>query len=274
VVVIRGTIVDQQRLISEVAAHLEADPRIRALFLSGSFGKGTADAWSDVDLLAVVPAEQHEALAADWRKTLETIVPIVHFNRLPWALVLNAVTDGWLRIDLDVTAPDRLQGRAQDKLKALIDRDNIYAALPATIPDPGPDPRRMAGTISEFIRILGLSHVADGRGEYELAVLGYSMLRRMMSDILVAEMGIGDTGGALHLSKLIDPGRMKILTDLPSPLATRDSVLAANNAVARVFFPRAKALAAKLGIDWPQAFEDATRAVLTSTLPEAHRPDW
>jgi hypothetical protein len=265
---------DQQQLIAEVTTRLTSDDRIRGLFLSGSFGKGTADAWSDVDLLAVVPAEHHEALAADWRKTLETITPIVHFNRLPWALVLNAVTDGWLRVDLDVEAPDRLQGRAQDKLKPLIDRDDIYVALPASIPDRGPDPRRIAGTISEFIRVLGLTHVADGRGEYELAVLGYSMLRRMMSEILVAEMGVGDTGGILHLSRLIDPSRMTMLTDLPSPAANRDSVLAANNAVARVFFPRAKALAEKLGIEWPQPFEDATRAVLSRTLPEPYRPDW
>lgn len=265
---------DQQQLIAEVKSRLEPDDRIRGLFLSGSFGKGTADAWSDVDLLAVVLAEHHEALAADWRTILETIVPVVHFNRLPWALVLNAVTDGWLRIDLDVAAPDRLQGRAQDKLKPLIDRDGIFAALPATIPDRGPNPRQVAGTINDFIRVLGLAHVADGRGEYELAVLGYSMLRRMMSEILVGEMGVGDTGGILHLSRLIDAERMALLTSLPSPVATRDSVLSANNAVARLFFPRAKALATKLGIEWPQRFEDATRAVLSRTLPEAHRPSW
>ena len=265
---------NQQTMITEVTNRLEPDQRIRGLFLSGSFGKGVADAWSDVDLLAVVPADQHEALAADWRKTLETIVPIVFFNRLPWALVLNAITDGWLRIDLDVAAPDRLHGRAQDTLKPLIDRDGLFAALPATLPDRGPDPRRVAGTISEFIRVLGLAHVADGRREYELAVTGYGMLRRMLSDILVAEMGKGDTGGALHLSRLIDAERMAILTSLPSPDATRDSVLAANNAVARVFFPRAKALAATLAIDWPQSFEDATRANLTRVLPEKYRPNW
>jgi hypothetical protein len=87
-------------------------------------------------------------------------------------------------------------------------------------------------------------------------------------------MGKGDTGGILHLSRVIDPERMAILTSLPSPDATRDSVLAANQAVARVFFPHAKALAAKLGLTWPQAFEDATRAILTRTLPEPYRPDW
>jgi predicted nucleotidyltransferase len=265
---------DQQTLIAAVTARLESDDRIRALFLSGSFGKGSADAWSDVDLLAVISPEHHEAVAADWRSFLETIAPIVYFNRLPWALVLNAVTDAWLRVDLDVTAPDRLRGRAQDKLRPLIDRDGIFATLPATIPDPGPDKRRIAGTIDEFIRVLGLSHVMEGRREYELGILGYSMLRRMVSEILVAEMGVGDTGGILHLSKLIDAERMAILTGLPSPTANRDSVLSANNAVAHVFFPRAKALAAKLGIAWPQAFEDATRDVLIRTLPEAHRPLW
>ena len=65
-----------------------------------------------------------------------------------------------------------------------------------------------------------------------------------------------------------------MLTSLPSPDATRDGVLSANNAVARVFFPRAKALATKIGIDWPQAFEDATRIKLTAALPAQHRPDW
>lgn len=100
------------------------------------------------------------------------------------------------------------------------------------------------------------------------------MLRRMLSEILVAEMGKGDTGGILHLSRTIDAERMALLTSLPSPNATRDSVLSANNVVARLFFPRAKAVATKLGIPWPQAFEDATRASLTRALPAAFRPDW
>lgn len=265
---------DQQDLIAAATARLEPDTRVRALFLAGSFGKGTADAFSDVDLIAIAAPADHEGIAADWRGHLEAIAPVANYQRLPFALVLNAVLADWSRIDLNVVGPEAMGGRAQDRLKPLIDRDGLHAALPATIPDPGPDPRRVAGTITEFIRILGLAHVADGRGEYELGVLGYSMLRRMLSEILVAEMGLGDTGGILHLSRLIDADRMAILTALPSPTATRDSVLAANNAVARVFFPRARALAEKLGIAWPQPFEDATRAVLTRALPQSHRPDW
>ena len=68
-------------------------------------GRGTADAWSDVDLLAIVAHEHREAVMDGWRSTLETIAPIVFFNRLPWAPVLNAITEDWLRIDLQVSAP-------------------------------------------------------------------------------------------------------------------------------------------------------------------------
>jgi hypothetical protein len=264
---------DQQRLIDAVTGVLQPDQRIRALFLAGSFGKGTADAWSDVDLLAIAAPPDHAVIAADWRGRLETIQAAVHYQPLGPALI-HAVLADWSRVDLYIVAPERLAGRAQDKLKPLFDRDGLYARLPATIADPGPDKRQVASTIAQFLRVLGLSHVADGRREYEIGVYGYSLMRRNLSELMVAETGQGDTGGILHLSRLIDAERMAILTGLPSPVASRESVLAATQTIARLFIPRAKALAAKLGIEWPQAFEDATRAVLTRTLPEPYRPDW
>ena len=260
---------DQKTLIASVTTRLEPDQRFRGLFLSGSFGNGTADALSDVDLLAVIPAEHHEAIAADWRNILETIAPVVHFNRLPWALVLNAITDGWQRIDLDVTAPDRLQGRAQDKLKPLIDRDGIYAALPATIPDRGPDPRRIAGTI-ERVHPRPWA-VPRRRRPRRIRARGPRLQHAAPHDVGNPRRRDGQRRHRRHPPpepRSSTPNAWPSSRASPRPIATRDSVLAANNAVARVFFPRAKALAAKLGIDWPQAFEDATRAVLTRTMPE------
>ncbi|UXN72255.1 nucleotidyltransferase domain-containing protein [Devosia sp. A8/3-2] len=50
---------------------------VRGLFLAGSFGRGTADQWSDVDLVALVEPEHHAAVAADWRQTLDAITLIV-----------------------------------------------------------------------------------------------------------------------------------------------------------------------------------------------------
>jgi predicted nucleotidyltransferase len=44
---------NQAALIERIKTMLQKDPRVTALFLSGSFGCGTADQYSDVDLLLV-----------------------------------------------------------------------------------------------------------------------------------------------------------------------------------------------------------------------------
>lgn len=262
---------DQAGLIARVTELLEGDERICALFLSGSFGRGTDDAWSDVDLIAFVPPEHRDAVMESWRTTLDSIAPIVFFNRLPWAPVLNAITEDWLRCDLQVSAPEDTRGMTQDRYKVLFDRDGIHAALPATSPSPTADPGKLYGLVTEFIRILGLLHVADGRKEYELAVTGTGMMRSLLTNLLIEEMQRGDQGGMLHLSRKIDAERMDLLLALPLPEPNRPSVLRANAALARAFFPRAKTFAAKVGMDWPEAFEAATRRKLTASIPDG---DW
>jgi predicted nucleotidyltransferase len=117
---------DQQNYITQITARLADDQRIRALLLSGSFGRGTADAYSDVDLLALIARDSQEAVMSGWRETLETIAPIVYFNRLPFAPVLNAITDAWLRCDLQVQPVTETRGLTQDRYKVLIDRDGIF----------------------------------------------------------------------------------------------------------------------------------------------------
>jgi hypothetical protein len=264
---------DQAELIDAVVGAWRDDARMRALFLSGSFGRGSADRFSDVDFLAVIAPDDQEAVAADWRARLEAIAPIVYWNRLPFAFVLNAITRDWLRCDLEVAAPGRIGTRAQDRLKPLLDRDGIYASRPKTIPDPGPTADKVLGLVLEFLRVLGLSAVVLGREEYEVGATGAGLLRGLLTQLLIAETGQTDTGGVLHLSRVLDGERMAALAALPVAGPSRDSVLEANRATARMFLPRARVLLTRLGGAWPEAFEAATRRALTRALPE-HSADW
>ena len=265
---------NQNELIARVTVALTGNTRIRALFLSGSFGRGTEDAFSDVDLLAVADPADHEALATEWRATLESIAPIVYFNRLPWALVLNAITDQWLRVDLSIVAPDHLTSQAQDRLRPLLDRDNLHATLPATLAERGIDPRRLEAITLEFIRILGLLPVGLGRNETELiAGAGTAYLRKGLTDLLILEADRPNEG-ALHLSRVIGPERLAVLAAIPLADLSNAAAIAANLALARAFFPRAKALYAQLGLAWPTAFEAATRAHLCRNLPASSQPNW
>lgn len=264
---------DQQTVIARVVEALGPDPRVKALFLSGSFGTGTADQFSDVDLLAIADPTDHEALATDWRATLEAIAPIVHYHRLPHALVLNAVTDDWLRVDLHIANRDHLDHTAQDSLKPLVDPADLYATLRPETPVPARNAGRLGWMVGEFIRILGLTPVALGRGEVELMAVGNTFLRRFLTDLLTIEANPRIPGGMLHLSRVLDPTRMAVLAAVPLPQLTVESAIESNLALARAFIPRAKTLCASLGVDWPHAFETATRKNLQRALP-TRSIDW
>lgn len=258
---------DQGELIAAIGKAMADKEAVRGLFLSGSFGRGTADAWSDVDLIALVAPQDQAALAAVWRETLGAITPIVFWNELNrGGLIINAVSEDWLRCDLAISAPDSFGVRAKDNVKPLIDRDGVYATLPDSLPPKAPDPGYVRYVIHEFIRMLGLMPVGAGRKEYVTMVLGVSMMRGHLEGLLMQDVTDPDPGGMLHQSKLLSPEQMDLLRSLPYPGPDRDALIEANLAIAREFMPRARAMAQRLNIEWPEVFEAATRKRVRETL--------
>ncbi|MDB5535925.1 MAG: hypothetical protein JWP26_388 [Devosia sp.] len=266
---------NQQDLIDAVTAALANEPAIHALFLAGSYGRDTADEYSDVDFLAVVEPDEQPAFALRWREVLNAITPIVFWNELNrGGLIIMAVSAEWLRCDLNVAPPGKLGHRAKNTLKPLIDRDGIYASLPDSLPPKAPDPRVVHYLIHEFIRMLGLLPVALGRREYVTMVLGIGMMRGHLETLLMQDVTNPDPGGILHQSKLLPSDQMQLLASLPYPGPQREALIEANFEIARQFMPRARAMAKRLDIAWPEEFEAATRRRLSLTLGEAAGRAW
>jgi predicted nucleotidyltransferase len=265
----------QDELIAAIAERLSDNRDVDGLFLSGSFGRGTADQWSDVDLVALVAPERQAEFVAAWRAALEAITPIVFWQEVPrGGILLNAVSEEWLRCDLVVVAPDGFGRRARNTVKPLIDRRGLYDSLPEALPHQQPDAGTVRYLIHEFIRMLGLMPVVLGRGEYVTMVLGVGMLRGHLETLLMQDVTEPDPGGILHQSKVLGPEAMRMLYALPYPPPEREAVIEANFAIAREFMPRARAMATRLGIDWPEAFEAATRRRLATTLGEKAGQAW
>lgn len=258
----------QQDFITHIQHAFSDHLGVKALFLSGSFGRGTADAFSDVDLLLIAEASHHAALAEDWKRHVSAFEPIVHAYQPPFQAVHCVITESWLRADLSIGTGDALRGRTQDGLKPLIDRDNLHGTLPARLAARPIDPTRVDRLTKEFLRVLGLLHVGLGRGEVEtIASDGCYLLRRMLIDLLTIEVNLPDPGGVLHLSRVLDPARMAVLDALPLPARSTESAIATNFALARAFLPRARTLHDSLGLAWPEAFETATRNRLAASMP-------
>ena len=257
----------QAKLIDDLVAVLAADPRVRSAWLSGSLGRGAGDPWSDVDLVVEVDEADLAPCLADYQGPRPGLPELVLARGL-YGRILTAVTVDWARFDLAFATPAefaRLDGAGLQPL--LGDPSRRPASRPADT-DPGA-PARLALLIEEFLRVLGLADVMAGRQEWLLGQQGVGLLRQMLVDLMLEENGLGAPGargGARRLNPFLDPDQRKLLEALVPPTAEREALLAAQAALAHLFLPRARALAERRGVPWPQALEDATRRHLRVTL--------
>jgi hypothetical protein len=248
----------QEQFVEKIRQILDNDPGIIALFLAGSFGKGQADAYSDIDLLAVVTPDSYSDFNNVWRQYLQAIAPIVFWNEFGNdQRIINAITEQWQRIDLVLIDEEALRKRAKDSVRPLIDRYSLYETLPTIIPWSGPNKRYITHLINEFFRVFGLLAVAAGRGEYLLSVAGVDLLRMMLFNLLSEEVEVADKGGMLAWSRRLSEEQLGLLATIPPAAPTRQSIIDAHLACANAFLPRARRMAAKWEIE-PQAFEEAT----------------
>jgi predicted nucleotidyltransferase len=258
---------EQQDLIDRIAALLRAQPEIEAAWLAGSLGKDQGDAFSDVDILALASDGEAAALSAALPDKLQAVAKPVLVNVLFGGRVINVVTDDWRRFDINIVEEAVLAEYSADELQTLFNRG---VRTPPTRPKTGyqTSPETLLKLVNEFLRVFGLAAVAMGREEYVLGLTGIGYLRNMTLDLMLEENSVAPwtRGGALHRNVFLSAQQQAELIGLPPLSATRDSLLEANKALAAVFFPRARRLAAKIGMAWPEAFEAATRRNLAAKL--------
>ncbi|WP_208353994.1 nucleotidyltransferase domain-containing protein [Pseudaestuariivita rosea] len=240
---------------------------VKALFLSGSYGNGCADTFSDFDFLIVTDGGATEEIAEAWRKAVSRISEIVLWrDRLAAPVLINAITQDWTRIDLLILKADQLSAYSKDNLQVLFDHEGVYDQLPDTAPLNDPDPKKFRYQIEEFIRILGLLHVVEGREDYINGVLGVFHLRNLLVELLIEETNAPNRGGALHLNRLITDKQKELLKSLPAPIAERDAIIKAHLAYAKAYLPIARKRAKALEIEWPERFEEATWTKLRESV--------
>jgi len=253
-------------LIERAKQVLSRDDRVLGIWLVGSYGSGTSDEFSDVDLLVVVDPGDVESFCDDWPGLSDEIAPTVFRRRVGDRPLFNQVTTDWLRFDVSVGTPDTITGSTRSRVKPVHDPTGLSARLGEPGPLRQPDPGRVESISLEFLRVLGLLPVVVGREEFVLAVSGVGLLRDMLIEVMLEDVAVEDRGGALHLNRLLPAGRRQVLSDLPALRATRESVIDAHVACASAFLPLARDLHARCGLIWPQEFEDATCHHLTKAL--------
>ena len=250
---------DHSETIQIIARAMERVDGVQALFLGGSYGNGMADAYSDLDFILVTTDGATNQIAQAWRHAVAQTGDIVlWWDRTRVPVLINAITEDWTRTDLMILSPAQIMAHAQSTLKVVFDHPGLYDELQKTAPIAPPNTKAFLSQIEEFIRVLGLLHLVDGRQDYINGVLGVFHLRNLLVELLIDETNAPHRGGALHLNRLITQDQKDVLTSLLSAQATRDAVIKAHLAYANAYLPRARKRADLLGVIWPEQFERAT----------------
>ncbi len=248
---------------------------VRALWVSGSLARGTADAGSDLDLIVTVEDSAHEEFAANWREWLAEITPTVLAKELPFARgSFYSVTPTWERLDVIVERVSDVASTHFRVRTAVFDKDDLLETIPQESAPVGPSPEKLSELIEGFLRIYGMLPALVAREDWLLGIEGIHILRDLLYRMFVeANAPLPPVGMKQWSAKLTEEQR-EILEGLPTGAPSRDAVIEGNLAIANAFLPAARRIAAQHSIPWPDRLEAATfehlRRVLS--LPEVGRP--
>lgn len=256
-------------IFGRLLAVCEDDGRIRALWLSGSLARGTADGGSDLDILLAIRDGDFDEFAAGWRDWLASITPTLLARELPFAPgSFSSTTTGCERLDVVCEPAGKLAESKFRYRRVVFDRDGLDATVPAPEPMPGPDTGRLRRLVEEFFRIEAISPpMLNQRRDYLLVADGVHLMQRMLYDVFVECNQPQPPMGVKQWSTRLTLGQRQILTALPVPSPERDSIIAAHRAVVHAMRTAGRAAVTACGCQWPAELDDGVQRFVDRELP-------
>jgi len=242
-------------LLAHITATLEADPRVVAAWLSGSFGRGVDDAWSDLDLHLAVADEDYAPFLDDrrafYRRFGEPLLVQREMpsNAMPGSTFQLVIYRGPVEVDWTIGPSSQAVRVPETTL--------LFARRPISLDTPPPlsrdDRREMASdALTFFWAMAPIAIKFAGRGESRRASSQIDLLTGSFIQLWrVVELPDGPSPNAPHQNRATEPHLDAILPRLGweiTPAAALDVIRSLCAEVER----RHPAFAA-LGIEPPDA---------------------
>lgn len=235
------------------------DDRIRAVWLGGSAARGVADAGSDLDVLVAVADEHVDAFAACWRDWLESFASVLLARELPGMPgSFYATTTDCLRLDVVTETVSAVAATPYRSRLPILDKDGLHEGVPSPEPAPGSDAEAIRGLVEEFYRQQAIFPAAVvARADWLLGVVGVGHSQQLLYRVLTACNAPLPPMGVKQWSAKLTPEQRELLAGLPSPQATRASVIEAMSATRKAFREDGRAAVTRLEIEWPDDVDEA-----------------
>ena len=251
---------NHQAVVDRYSTVCQADDRILAAFLGGSYARGTADAHSDLDLYLVTTNAAFEDFYAqrlDFLRRLGEPVFLEVFNNP--SLVFYILADG-TEGELGLGRASEFDGLHSGPYEILVDKQGILAGV--VFPDHAPETTEQTETLRRLIYVFWheLSHFITALGRRQLwwAQGQVEVLRACCVNLARLRNNFGDSGvGAEPYFKLEKEMPVEQLSDLRATFCRLDEqeILAAGLALVQFYQAQAVPLARAHGIIYPEQLE-------------------
>ena len=248
----------QEQYIVALKTKLAADERIKAAWLEGSFGRGNADRYSDLDIHVLLAEDGLPDFKAQVEAWLTEIQPMVLFNLLFDGKMVNALTQDGLRLDMWLHGGETM---AVDPAKAL-----VLQATPGSLTfdkavppqDPIAIARGLERVIKEFWRCISLTPAVTGRAELIVGVIGLGVEINLLTELLLTGYGIVRDTGVKNLNRFLPADtRQAIEAALTFDGLSQASLVQAHLSLARIVQKEGRTIAEKHQFAYPDALEAA-----------------
>jgi hypothetical protein len=256
----------QQEYIAAVRSKIEADDRLAAAWLEGSFGRGTADRYADIDLHLLLAPADLEPFTANVERWLSTIQPVVLCTRLFDGRLVNVLTAAGLRVDL-VLHSEASVTLDPSKTRVLITKGEHLLFASGTPPHISGNAELLQQQSNEFWRCIALLPSVVGRNELIAGWIGLSVETQILTDMIMTGYGIVRDRGVKNLNQFLPAELRESIEAALSMQGLSPATLAkAHLGLARIMQQHGRILAERHGYAYPSELETAVLRYVAAEL--------
>lgn len=251
---------NQQAFVERFVKACQADTRVVAAFLGGSYAKGSADAYSDVDLCVITTDESFEEFLKErevFLRSLGDLVFLEDFDSPTTAFYMYADdTEG----ELNFFSEAQLENIHSGPFRVLLDKKHLLEGVefPERVPASSEQTEKLRGQVqvfwhelSHFITAMQRGHIWWAQGQLEALRAVCVNLARLRHNILDADVG---EEAYFKIETVMPVEPLSALKETFHPMG-KEEMLESGLALVRFYLEIAPPLAQKHGLKYSHDLE-------------------
>ena len=256
-----------QKYLNALADKAASDAHILAAWLEGSFGRGAADRYSDIDIHLLVAEENTDAFQQQLESWLSDIEPLVLFKDTFPGQMVTCITTTGLRLDVWIHSGDTIFLERSSVHVLFTAKDCIQFKATCRNDESQDVAPVLKQHFNEFWRVLSILPTVLGREEHIAGFMGTTFVVMSLTEVLIIGNGKQRDRGVKNINDFLpEVLREEIETALTIQSVNRESIARVHLRLATIMQRCGPDIAKQHGATYPFALEKAVLSYVAREL--------